>query len=402
MTGPISLSVALDGAGWHPAAWRHPAARPDEIFSAAYWVDLVNTAAAGDLDFVGFEDSPGLQSTRLDGPDDRTDQVRGRLDAVLLAARVAPVTEGIGPIPTATPTHLEPFHLATALATLDFVSSGRAGWRPQISARHSDAALFGRREVPELTGYDPGDPELAARLAALLDEAADAVDVVRRLWDSWEDDAEIRDVATGRYIDRDKLHYVDFVGQWFSVKGPSITPRPPQGQPVIAALAHSTPIYEFAARTADLVYVTPRDPDDAKRILAEVDAAQATVGRTGPPLRVFADVLVHLDAADGTGADRKARLDELDGAEHTSDAVTFTGSAARLADLVVDLWSAGVAGVRLRPAVLPLDLDSIVDHLVPELRRLGVYRSSYRTGHDDTLRGRLGLERPKNRYAEAR
>ncbi|GIJ58579.1 LLM class flavin-dependent oxidoreductase [Virgisporangium aurantiacum] len=396
MTGPIRLGVALDGAGWHPAAWRHPAARPDGIFSAAYWVDLVNTAAAGDLDFVGFEDSPGLQSTRLDGPDGRTDQVRGRLDAVLLAARVAPVTEGIGLIPTATPTHLEPFHLATALATLDFVSSGRAGWRPQISARHSDAALFGRREVPELTGYDEN---LQERLTDLLDEAADAVEVVRRLWDSWEDDAEIRDVATGRFVDRDKLHYIDFVGQWFSVKGPSITPRPPQGQPVIAALAHSTPIYEFAARTSDLVYVTPRDPDDARRILAEVDAAQRAVGRTGPPLRVFADVLVHLDAADGTGADRRARLDELDGAEHRSDAATFTGSAEQLADLLVDYWSAGVTGVRLRPAVLPLDLDSIVDFLVPELRRLGVYRAG---DNGYTLRGRLGLEKPKNRYAEAR
>lgn len=395
MTGPIKVGVALDGAGWHPAAGRHPAARPDKIFTASYWVDLVNTAAAGDLDFVGFEDSPGLQSSRLDGPDGRTDRVRGRLDAVLLAARVAPVTEGIGLIPTATPTHLEPFHLATALATLDFVSSGRAGWRPQISATRSDAALFGRREVPELTGHDDAN---LARLTDLLGEAADAVEVVRRLWDSWEDDAVIRDVPTGRYIDRDKLHYIDFTGKWFNVKGPLITPRPPQGQPVIAALAHRRPIYEFAARTSDLVYVTPRDPDDARSILAEVDDAQRTVGRTGPPLRVFADLLVHLDTADESGADRKARLDELDGAEHVSDAATFTGSAERLAELVVEYWSAGLTGVRLRPAVLPLDLDSTVDLLVPELRRLGVYRHA----HEDTLRGRLGLERPANRYAEAR
>jgi alkanesulfonate monooxygenase SsuD/methylene tetrahydromethanopterin reductase-like flavin-dependent oxidoreductase (luciferase family) len=100
-----------------------------------------------------------------------------------------------------------------------------------------------------------------ADLEDLFDEAADAVDVVRRLWDSWEDDAVIRDVATGRFVDRDKLHYIDFTGRFFSVKGPSITPRPPQGQPVVAVLAHAPRVYEFAARSADLVFVTPTDDE---------------------------------------------------------------------------------------------------------------------------------------------
>jgi len=210
--------------------------------------------------------------------------------------------------------------------------------------------------------------------------------VVRRLWDSWEDDAVIRDVSTGRFVDRDRLHYIDFVGKWFSVKGPLITPRPPQGQPVIAALAHTGAVYEFAARTSDLVFVTPRDPGHATEIVAEVEAAQRAVGRTGPPLLVFADLLVHLDTAGSLGTG------------YVSDAATYTGDAARLADLLVEYRHAGITGVRLRPAVLPLDLDSIVDRLVPELRRLGVYRHS----HEETLRGRLGLERPANRYAEAR
>jgi alkanesulfonate monooxygenase SsuD/methylene tetrahydromethanopterin reductase-like flavin-dependent oxidoreductase (luciferase family) len=167
---------------------------------------------------------------------------------------------------------------------------------------------------------------------------------------------------------------------------------------VVAALAHARPIYEFAARTSDLVFITPQDPDDARRILSEVDAAQQAVGRTGPPLQVFADLLVYLDTADDTGAERKARLDELDGAQYVSDAATFTGTAAQLADRLVDLWSVGITGVRLRPAVLPLDLDSIVDFLVPELRRHGVYRTGS-NGH--TFRERLGLDRPENRYAHA-
>lgn len=90
------------------------------------------------------------------------------------------------------------------------------------------------------------------------------VEVARRLWDSWEDDAVIRDVATGRFVDRDKLHYIDFVGRYFSVKGPSITPRPPQGQPVVAALAHAKPVYGFAARSTDLVFITPSDDGSLK------------------------------------------------------------------------------------------------------------------------------------------
>ena len=341
---------------------------------------------------MSFEDSPGLQSTRLDGPDGRTDQVRGRLDAVLLAARVAPVTEGIGLIPTATPTHLEPFHLATALATLDYVSTGRAGWRPQISAKHSDAALFGRRDVPELTGFD------AELLTDLLDEAADAVEVVRRLWDSWEDDAVIRDVPTGRFVDRDKLHYIDFAGKWFSVKGPSITPRPPQGQPVVAALAHAAPVYEFAARTSDLVYVTPRDPDDATAILAEVDAAQRAVGRTGPPLQVFADLR-------RAPRRRPTAPAPTAGNASTSSTAPSTGPTRRRSPAPPHSspTSSSTTGARGSAAYgcgrrcCPLDLDSIVDLLVPELRRLGVYRA----GDDGHVArpARVGDNRSRNRYA---
>src|SRR5690606_25128531 len=140
-------------------------------------------------------------------------------------------------IPTVTTTHTEPFHVATALATLDYTSRGRAGWQARVSATAEEAAHFGRREITH-----PSPAEIAEVLATgtvpprareLFEEATDVVEVVRRLWDSWEDDAEIRDVATRRFIDRDKLHYVDFEGSHFSVRGPSITPRPPQGQPVV-------------------------------------------------------------------------------------------------------------------------------------------------------------------------
>jgi alkanesulfonate monooxygenase SsuD/methylene tetrahydromethanopterin reductase-like flavin-dependent oxidoreductase (luciferase family) len=393
----LHLAVALDGAGWHPAAWRDPAARPAELFTAGYWADLAAEAERGLLDFITFEDSLGLQSSRFEGPDDRTDQVRGRLDAVLLASRLAPVTTAIGLVPTTSTTHTEPFHVSIGIATLDFVSHGRAGWRPQVSGRAADAAHFGRRRFPEFRYDYQNDPELVRHVADLFGEAADAVEVVRRLWDSWEDDAEIRDVATGRFIDRDKLHYIDFTGEWFSVKGPAITPRPPQGQPLVTALAHDTLPYEFAARTSDVVYVTPHDRGGATRIIGQVRDAEEAVGRQGEPLRVFADLLVFLDDDAPAAADRKARLDDLDGTALQSDALLFTGTPDQLADLLLDWQEAGYDGYRLRPGVLPYDLTAITDGLVPELQRRGAFRPEYA---EATLRARLGLSRPVNRYVE--
>ncbi|GLY83194.1 LLM class flavin-dependent oxidoreductase [Actinoallomurus iriomotensis] len=392
----LHLAAALDGAGWHPAAWRSPDARPGELFTAGYWAGLVAEAENGLLDFVTFEDSLGPQSSRFEGPDDRVDQVRGRLDAVLVAARVAPLTSRIGLVPTTSTTHTEPFHVAIGIASLDHVSRGRAGWRPQVSPRAADARHFGRREFPEFTLDQRADPRIAEHVRRLFDEAADVVEVARRLWDSWEDDAEIRDVATGRFVDRDKLHYIDFEGPFFSVKGPSITPRSPQGRPLVTALAHDVLPYEFAARGADVVYVTPRSAAEAAEIIGRVREAETTVGRLGDPLKVFADVLVFLADDAPAARDRKARLDELDGAPLASDALVFTGSPGELADLLLEWRDAGVEGFRLRPAVLPYDLAGITRGLVPELRRRGAFHDAYGA---DTLRGLLGLGRPAGRYA---
>ncbi|MFK4227837.1 LLM class flavin-dependent oxidoreductase [Streptomyces sp. NPDC019890] len=397
---PLHLAVALNGVGWHPAAWRSHGACPGALFTPAYWADLVAEAERGLLDFVTFEDAPGLQSAAPHRPDDRTDQVRGSLDALLLAAHLAPLTTHIGLVPTVNVTHTEPFHLAVGIATLDHASEGRAGWRPQISPRAADAAHFGRRSTPQLTDDDIRDPEMIAkRLRPLFAEATDVVEVARRLWDSWEDDAEIRDTATGRFIDRDKLHHIDFEGAYFNVKGPSITPRPPQGQPLVASLAHASTPYEFAARGCDVVFITPFDRTGAKAILARVDEAVDRVGRDvrASPLRRFADVVVFLDDEPGAAVRRKERLDALDGTEFTSDAVIFTGSPGELADLLLDWRTTGLDGFRLRPGAVPHDLTAITRRLVPELRQRGAFRTAYDT---ETLRGLLGLPRPRNRYAQ--
>ena len=390
---PIHLAVALDGAGWHPAAWREPDARPRELLTAGYWLDLVQEAERGLLDLVTLEDGLALQSADPYRPDDRTDQVRGRLDAVLIASRIAPLTEHIGLVPTAIVTHTEPFHVSTAIATLDYVSTGRAGVQVRVSLKQHEARLFGRRSFPPVS---PSDPAAAPLIQDAFTEAADYVEVLRRLWDSWEDDAEIRDVATGRFVDREKLHYIDFEGREFSVRGPSITPRPPQGQPIVAALAHQAVPFELVGSSADLGFVTPRDAAHAEEIVAEIRCAQTAAGREEETVHLLGDVVVFLDEDEATARDRKARLDDLAGEEYRSDATVFTGTPAGLADLLAEWQTAGLSGFRLRPGALPHDLTAITRGLVPELQGRGLFRTAYEA---DTLRGLLGLPRPANRYA---
>jgi alkanesulfonate monooxygenase SsuD/methylene tetrahydromethanopterin reductase-like flavin-dependent oxidoreductase (luciferase family) len=380
----MHLAVALDGAGWHPAAWREPDARPAELFDAGYWADLVAEAERASLDFVTIEDSLTLQSDDPFARDDRIDRVRGRLDAVLIAARVAPRTRRIGLVPAATVTHTEPFHVSKSIATLDYVSTGRAGVRVQIAARPDAAAHFGRRELPLID--------------ELFAETADYVEVLRRLWDSWEDNAEIRDVATGRFIDRDKLHYIDFEGRWFSVKGPSITPRPPQGQPIVAALGHSGRSYDLIVGSADVGFVTPHDATQAAEIVGEIRALQWAAGRSQETLHLFGDAVVFLDDTPQAAQTRRRRLDDLAGLEYRSDADIFVGTPAQLADVLQEWHEAGLSGFRLRPAALPHDLAQITEGLVRELRRRGLFRTGYEA---DTLRGSLGLARPANRYQVA-
>ncbi|MGW5351490.1 LLM class flavin-dependent oxidoreductase [Streptomyces sp. NPDC004031] len=393
----LHLAAALDGAGWHPAAWREPGARPADLFRAGYWADLAARAERGLLDLVTIEDSLGPQTAPLAGPDDRTDLVRGRLDAVLTAARIAPLTRHLGLVPVAVVTHTEPFHLSKAVATLDHVSTGRAGVQVRVSLRQDEAAHFGRRDLPGISSVaELESPAGQALFRELFGEAADAVEVVRRLWDSWEDDAVIRDAATGRFVDRGKLHYIDFTGDHFSVKGPSITPRPPQGQPLVAGLAHAGEPFRLVGTSADLGFVTPHDTAQAAATVAAIRTAQEDAGRGGETVHVFADLVVFLDAEPGRAAERRARLDAALDAPYQSDALVFAGTPAELADVLQDFATAGLTGFRLRPAELPHDLDAITEGLVPELQRRGAFRTAYGA---DTLRGLLGLPRPASRYA---
>jgi alkanesulfonate monooxygenase SsuD/methylene tetrahydromethanopterin reductase-like flavin-dependent oxidoreductase (luciferase family) len=395
MTQPLSLAVALDGAGWHPAAWREPDARPTKLFTGSYWRDLVRQAEAGGIDLVTIEDALGLQTDGFGPATPRTDRVTGRLDALLLASWLAPATKRIGLVPTVTTTHTEPFHVSTAIASLDYASRGRAGWRVQASARAHETAHFGRKSVP---GFTPGvfDDRFTAALESLFSEAADSVEVVRGLWDSWEDDAEIRDVATGRFLDNTRVHPIHFSGEHFSVRGPSITPRPPQGQPPVFVLAHQTVPYRLAAAQADVVFITPHDEGQVDSIIAEVRDAEHYVELAGEPVQIWADVIVAIDETRDAAAARLERLNDLSGSPFASDAVILAGSAHDVAERLLGWHRQGITGFRLRPLALPHDLVSITEQLVPILRSAGVLNDDTES---TTLRSRLGLAPATNRFA---
>lgn len=361
--GPF-LGLALDGAGAHPAAWRSPGAA-DGLFTAERLVRLTRTAEDGGFDFVSLDDG-------FDPPAPGSATLPGRLDALLALARVAPLTTSIGLVPTVTTTHTEPFHTSKNVATLDLVSDGRAGWHVAVSTTDEAARAFGRA---------PSRPP-----DELWAEAEDAIEVVSRLWDSWEDDAVIRDRATGRYVDRDKLHYIDFEGRFFSVRGPSITPRSPQGQPLVVITAADDHATAVAARRADVVLIDVADGDSARAQRDDVRSQAVDAGRHPDTVAVLAIVRVGEPGVraelDRHGAASAGALDLV--ADATDVAATLTA------------WSeqGAVDGFLVRPDILPATLDWFVGEVVPHL---GERRSTPAV----TLRERFGLERPSNRYEVA-
>lgn len=395
MTEQVHLALALERAGWHPAAWREPDARPYELTSPRYWRDLLRTADDAGLALATIEDALSLTDRFESVEGLRRDRVRGRLDAVLIASYAAPLTRRIGLVPTVTTAHPEPFHVATGIQTLDFASRGRAGVRLVAGASAVERANFGRRaagvDAIPASGRVEDSPEIVAAFA----EVGEFADVLSRLWDSWQDDAVIRDASTGRFLDADRVHNIEFEGEFFSITGASIVPRSPQGRPLLTVLAHQTVPYRLAAEHADLVYVTPHDDATLAGIRAEIASASDDLRHGRERLRVYADLLVLIEDTASTARAAAERLDEGAGAPLVSDARIVVGTPDDVADAVRQLAAAGVDGVRLRPARQPADVVAIAEKVVPLLRASRTLREDDGAG---TLRSRLDLVRPESRY----
>lgn len=359
MTRPIALAIHLDGDGAHPAAWRRADHLPAHLLTARRIRETVALA-----------ETAGFALATLGGghlPPGEAPNILARLDPLQQAAFAGPLTTRIGLVPEVEVTFIEPFHTANQLATVDHVSRGRGGWLLRATGDARAAKGYG------WPAFEDG--------AALTREASDVVEVTRRLWDSWEDDAVIRDTTTWRYIDRDKVHYADFVGATFSVKGSSYVPRPPQGQ--LPILSHDGLV------DPGQVDVTIVHAPDLSDLPALADGARARgAGLVGTDIEIVLD---------SRGAAAGARLAWLDG--HTRWAPArdprVVGSPADLTEAIGAL--AGVVDlVRLIPAVIDVDLPELRYAVLPALFQAGIATPS-RAG--TTLRESLGLGTAVNRFA---
>lgn len=345
-------------------------------------VRAAGRAAAGPqatLEAVAAAENAGFTLITVDdallsvaGPDDRP---LARIDAVTRAAHLALATSRIGLAPVVHPAVVEPFHLAAQLASLDHASTGRAAWVAAAGPVDEAARALGRAV-----------PTTAEDLAR---EEGDVVGAARDLWDSWEDDAVIRDVDSGRYIDRDRLHYVDVRTPSFSIKGPLIVPRPPQGQVAVlrgVETARAADAFPDARSAPDVALLRTAPGADGR---VEVAQATAALHGAGVPV-VLLDVEISLTAP-ATGP-----------AETSSPAPSagvgrYAGGPAGLVDLLRGL--AGIVdGVRLLPADVERDLDLISRHVTPALL---VDRLISPPLAGSTLRRSLGLPRPAHRFAHA-
>ncbi|WP_080796176.1 LLM class flavin-dependent oxidoreductase [Corynebacterium pacaense] len=287
---------------------------------------------ASGIDSLTFSDSLGNAAGRTE------------FDALTTAAFISTQTRQIGLVPTVTTTPTEPFHIATATATLDYTGRGRAAWAPVPSLTEVEARTIGRRH--------------AAAPDAAWAETARVIEVVRALWDSWDQDAEIRDPRTSRFLDRDRVHVIDAritdsVGREYSVKGPSIVPRPPQGNPPVFITATDPEAVRAAARLADVIIVPVEPGGDVDGTLAPVHEAVDATGRRVP-------VLPGLSIPE------------------TADHDWFTTE-------VGGLFRTGSPGVHLRPTALGKNTDSLIAEIVDSAGAYGSHAAGI------TFRDRLGL-----------
>ncbi|MBX3014775.1 MAG: LLM class flavin-dependent oxidoreductase [Caldilineaceae bacterium] len=367
----LIISAAIAGFGFHPGAPHTQAARLTQV---AYYRQLLQAAEQGLLDFVLLQDGRSLPA----------DLSLGRLDALSLLSRLAPETQRIGLAVSKPTTYSEPFTVSRELATLDFVSGGRAAWQPTTNATDLEAFNYSRPHAPN-----------AEQRRAM---ATEFVEVSRKLWDSWEDDAVIADRERGLYLDPAKLHHINHVGEHFRIRGPQITYRPPQGHVVVVQVDEGDAGAPLSPLVADVLVLHHTTLHAAQRAYARLHDQAATAGRT---VRILQSILPVLGETEAFAQQRAAQLDAVaagrNGKAVTPYAQRFVGTPQQFADFAQQWVEAGAAdGFHLLPAVLPDGLYELTHKVVPELQARGIFRHAYA---GPTLREQLGLPRPTSQYA---
>lgn len=434
----LRLGAFMRPVSIHTAAWRYPGAFPDANFNFAHYQRFVQTLERGRFDAFFMADHLAVMNMPMNALQ-RSATVTS-FDPLTLLPALAVVTEHLGLIATASTTYNEPYHVARKFASLDHISGGRAGWNVVTSANPREAMNFGREEHLE-----HGERYRRAR---------EFFDVVTGLWDSWADDAFIRNVETGIYFDPAKMHVLDHKGEHLSVRGPLNVARPIQGWPVIVQAGASEAGRQLAAETAEVIFSSPNNLVDAQRFYADVKDRMAALGRPRDHLKVLPgafvvvgdtvaearakkallDSLVHPDSGiaslsvqlghDVSGLDLDGPLPEIPESNASKSsrqklvtmaqrdhmtvrqlaqyvggsfgALELIGTPTTIADQMGEwLATEGCDGFNIMFPYLPGGLDDFVDQVVPELQRRELFRREYEGA---TLRENLGLPRPQNRF----
>ncbi|WP_137126109.1 LLM class flavin-dependent oxidoreductase [Roseomonas sp. HF4] len=438
----IRLGVSMIGMGYHLAAWRHPDASAGGNMELAHAVRVAQAAERGLLDMAFLADGVGIRFN--DVPAGSLSRVckNVQFEPLTLLSALAMVTSRVGLVATASTTYNEPYHVARKFASLDHISGGRAGWNVVTSATDMEAQNFGLDGAPPKGGR--------------YDRAIEFVEVVKGLWESWEDDAFVRDKASGLNYDPAKVHVLNHEGAHFRVKGPLNVQRTPQGRPIIVQAGASDQGRELAAATADVIYAAAQTLEDARAYYQDVKGRMAKYGRDPGQLKIMPGIMAVPGRTRQEAEDSYAVLQELvqpvvglgalanylgdlsghdlDGPvpepanrrDHSRGQIFLDmarrgnlsirqlylsiaggnghrmviGTPADIADAMEEWFHGGGAdGFNLLPTWLPGGLDDVVDLVIPELQRRGLYRTAY---EGRTLRENLGLAWPEHPAAAAR
>jgi alkanesulfonate monooxygenase len=433
----LHLGAFMRPVSIHTGAWRYPGSYPDANFNFGHLKHFAQTLERAKFDAFFMADHLAVLNMPIEALK-RSHTVTSFEPFTLLSA-LAAVTERIGLVATGSTTFDEPYHIARRFASLDHISGGRAGWNV-VTTSNPDAALnFGLDDHME---HDER-----------YKRAREFYDVVTGLWDSFADDAFIRDAESGIYFDPAKMHVLGHKGQYLSVRGPLNIARPVQGWPVIVQAGASDAGKQLAAETAEAVFTAQNNLDDGRRFYADVKGRMDKLGRNREHLKILPGVLVVVGDTVDEARENRARVDSLvnysnaiaslsialghDASKFDPDkplpdvpetnasksgreraialgkrenltvrqlaqrlggygGLAFVGTAKTIADAMEEwLVSEGSDGFNVMFPYLPQGLDDFADKVVPELQRRGIFRKEY-TG--TTLRDHLGLPRPANRF----
>lgn len=436
----IRLGLFYWPGGNHVAGWRHPRAEDDGTFNFKTVAKIAQTAERGLFDLFFLADIVGLRPDQIEA---QSMAARSSyLEPLTLLSALAAVTDRIGLVATATTTYNEPYHLARKFASIDLISGGRAGWNLVTSHNQAEAANFSSH----------AHMAHADRYA----RAREFAEVVKGLWNSWDDDALLRDKESGRYFDPDKVHFLNHEGELFKVRGPLNVSRSRQGHPVIVQAGSSGPGRDLAAETAEVVFTAAENFEQGRAFYADTKARLPRFGRAESHMAIMPGLYPVIG---GTEAEAKAKLAELqemvnpatglfllqhllgrdlsmypldeplpdlpahDGAQGRTEVILRTareknltlrqlyqevavarghnmicGTPEQVADEMEKWFLGGAAdGFNLLPPCFPWGLDDFVDHVVPVLQRRGLYRTEY---EGETLRENLGLPYPEVSHAK--